>query len=131
MTVSDFKILLYKYVNQQLSEADLKIFFQQLELQENRPLIQEEIDKLFQNNDLVGLSSSTQSEESYKQFKKILSSRKLSTGRFLKLSWVRFAAAAVLFLIICAGVYFYFNSTLSKTDKAAVESSLAVRDVMP
>lgn len=108
MTRDQFSILLKKYIDQQLSEEELTIFFREVARPENEAVIQAALDNDFRANGVAGLSTADQRARAYEAFKRETGTENNTPVR--RVLMYRWAAAAAIALLIVTGVQVWRTS---------------------
>ncbi len=108
MTRDQFSILLKKYIDQQLSEEELTIFFREVARPENEAVIQAALDNDFRANGVSGLSTADQRARAYEAFKRETGTENNTPVR--RVLMYRWAAAAAIALLIVTGVQVWRTS---------------------
>ncbi len=108
MTQDQLSILLKKYIDQQLSEEELTVFFREAARPENEAVIQDALDNDFRADTVAGLSTANQRARAYEAFKRETGSGNKTPAR--RVLMYRWAAAAAIALLIATGVQVWRTS---------------------
>jgi transmembrane sensor len=127
MTKEEFRLLLDKYLQQQLSDKELADFFLLLEQPGHEQAIKEALDQDFINSPFSDLSKPEQALHSYDTFKRLIAKKTPNAAspvrrlHYLRTAWFRYAAAIILLL---GGVTYLWVSG-KKTEQTLANSNKA------
>lgn len=124
MTRERFDILLRKYIDQQLTQEELAVFFQEVALPENEAAIESALDNDFEGERFVGLSQVEERVQAYEVFRRnLIAGRAPAKSRYLVYRWV---AAASVIIMIAAGAYWWQNAPRPDHSMVVIKNSQVV-----
>ena len=125
------EILLNKYLDKQCTAEEIRYLLSHFNLPDHKEDLQDMLHQYFEQEVEAGNVEKQLAEQTAEELRPVVLSKiKEKQSRYLLGRWIKFAAAAVVFLCISVALYISIPPT-SETSKEVVQSGTRQKDIQP